>query len=313
MRSCRPRRRSRRRTVRRCCAAGGGSCPTPDRLGTPSCRASASLVALGVEPGDRVAIWAPNLWEWIPVALGLQSVGAVLVPLNTRYKGREAAYILGRSRARVLVTVAGFLGNDYEGLLRDAVDVPSELPALDATVVLRADAPPAGTIGWDEFLGLGAAVDPDAVEARALAVAPEDLSDLLFTSGTTGNPKGVMQTHAATLRAFWTWGDVVGLRDGDRYLVVNPFFHAFGYKAGWLVCLMMGATVIPHAVFDGDEVMARIGRERISVLPGPPTLLQGILNHPDRDTYDLSSLRLTVTGAAAIPVELITRLRDELT
>ena len=102
-------------------------------------------------------------------------------------------------------------------------------------------------------------------------------------------------------------------RAGDRYLVVNPFFHAFGYKAGWLSCLMTGATVIPQAVFDGDEVMARIGRDRVSVLPGPPTLLQGILNHPDRTAYDLSSLRLTVTGAAAIPVELITRLREELT
>lgn len=276
-------------------------------------RVAASLLALGVTPGDRVAIWAPNLWEWIPVALGLQTVGAVLVPLNTRYKGREAAYILGRSRARVLVTVAGFLGNDYVGLLRGAVDVAEELPALDATVVLRADVAPSGTLGWTEFLAGGDAIDPAEVEARALAVDPGDLSDLLFTSGTTGNPKGVMQTHAATLRAFWTWGDVVGLRAGDRYLVVNPFFHAFGYKAGWLVCLMMGATVIPQAVFDGDEVMARIGRDRISVLPGPPTLLQGILNHPDRDRYDLSSLRLTVTGAAAIPVELITRLRDELT
>jgi acyl-CoA synthetase (AMP-forming)/AMP-acid ligase II len=276
-------------------------------------RVAASCIALGIEPGDRVAIWAPNLWEWIPVALGLQSAGAVLVPLNTRYKGREAAYILGRSRARLLVTVAGFLGNDYVGLLRDAVDVSTELPALETTVVLRADAPPDGTVGWDDFLALGGAIPAGDVERRAMAVAPDDLSDLLFTSGTTGNPKGVMQTHAATLRAFWSWGDVVGLREGDRYLVVNPFFHAFGYKAGWLVCLMFGATVLPQAVFDGDEVMARIGRDRISVLPGPPTLLQGILNHPDRATYDLSSLRLTVTGAAAIPVELITRLRDELT
>ena len=100
-------------------------------------RVAASCIALGIEPGDRVAIWAPNLWEWIPVALGLQSAGAVLVPLNTRYKGREAAYILGRSRARLLVTVAGFLGNDYVSLLRDAVDVGTELPALETTVVLR--------------------------------------------------------------------------------------------------------------------------------------------------------------------------------
>jgi acyl-CoA synthetase (AMP-forming)/AMP-acid ligase II len=161
-------------------------------------RVAGACIARGIEPGDRVAVWAPNLWEWIPVALGLQSAGAVLVPLNTRYKGREAAYILGRSRARLLVTVAGFLGNDYVALLRDAVDVASELPDLTATVVLRTEAPPTGTEAWADFLALGDAVDPGEVERRALAVAPEDLSDLLFTSGTTGNPKGVMQTHAST-------------------------------------------------------------------------------------------------------------------
>jgi len=274
---------------------------------------SASLISLGINPGDRVAVWAPNLWEWIPVALGLQSVGAVLVPLNTRYKGREASYILRRSGARALVTMAGFLGNDYVSLLRDALDDENTLPLLETTVVLRDENPPEGTLGWSQFLAIGENVGIDQVEERAAAVRPDDLSDLLFTSGTTGNPKGVMQTHSATLRAFYAWSSVVGLRAGDRYLIVNPFFHAFGYKAGWLSSLMVGATILPQAVFDSDEVMARIGRDQVTVLPGPPTLLQGILNHPERNSYDLSSLRLTVTGAAAIPVELITRLRDELT
>lgn len=274
---------------------------------------SASFISLGINPGDRVAVWAPNLWEWIPVALGLQSVGAVLVPLNTRYKGREASYILRRSGARALVTMAGFLGNDYVSLLRDALDEENSLPSLETTVVLRDENPPEGTLGWSEFLSIGENIGIEEVEQRAAAVRPDDLSDLLFTSGTTGNPKGVMQTHSATLRAFYAWSSVVGLRHGDRYLIVNPFFHAFGYKAGWLSCIMTGATILPQAVFDSDEVMARIGRDRVSVLPGPPTLLQGILNHPERNSYDLSSLRLTVTGAAAIPVELITRLRDEVT
>ena len=122
-----------------------------------------------------------------------------------------------------------------------------------------------------------------------------------------------MQTHASTLRSFRDWSDVVGLRNGDRYLVVNPFFHAFGYKAGWLASLMMGATVLPHAVFDVPAVLARIPRDRVSVLPGPPTLYQSILNHPDLAASDISSLRLSVTGAAAIPVELIMRMRAELT
>jgi acyl-CoA synthetase (AMP-forming)/AMP-acid ligase II len=148
--------------------------------------------------------------------------------------------------------------------------------------------------------------------ARADAVAGDDLSDVIFTSGTTGHPKGVVCTHAQSLRAFRDWAHVVGLRAGDRYLVVNPFFHTFGYKAGWLACLMLGATVYPQPIFDANAVLERIGKDRISVIPGPPTLYQTMLARPDLAKFDLSSLRLAVTGAAVIPVELVERMRKEL-
>ena len=272
-------------------------------------RAAASYIALGVESGDRVAIWAPNVWEWIPAALGIHLAGGVLVPLNTRYKGVEAGYILGRSGAKALITMGEFLGTDYAGMLGAAVDIATELPALRSVVTLRA----VGDQSWDAFLETGAGVDDSAITARANAVTTDDLSDILFTSGTTGNPKGVMTTHGANLRAFRAWSEVVGLRDGDRYLIVNPFFHAFGYKAGWLSALLTGATIHPQAVFDVDQVLERVSREQITMLPGPPTLFHAILDHPRRHEYDLSSLRLAVTGAAAIPVELIMRMRDELT
>ncbi len=281
-------------------------------LATAAHDAARAFMALGVERGDRIAIWAPNVWEWIVAALGLHSAGGVLVPLNTRFKGREAAYILGKSRAKALVTITGFLDTDYVSLLRDAVDVETELPDLEAIVVLRGAAPE-GTRSWAEFVAAGTTVDDALVEARAQAVEPTDLCDILFTSGTTGNPKGAMLTHAQTLRAYRDWSHVVGLQEHDRYLIVNPFFHAFGYKAGWLASLMMGATVLPQAVFDPAEVFERIPRDRITVLPGPPTLYQTILNHPDRGDHDLSSLRLSVTGAAPTPVELIVRMREELT
>jgi acyl-CoA synthetase (AMP-forming)/AMP-acid ligase II len=169
-----------------------------------------------------------------------------------------------------------------------------------------------GIVTWPDFLAGGAGVDVNAARARAEAVGPDDLSDILFTSGTTGKPKGVMTAHGQNLRAFETWSEVVGLREGDRYLVVNPFFHSFGYKAGWLASLMRGATVYPQLVFDVPQVLERIKRERITVLPGPPTLYQTILAHPDRHSYNLSSLRLAVTGAAVIPVELVHRMREEL-
>jgi len=283
-----------------------------EQLAGAASDAARAFLAHGLEQGDRVAIWAPNIWEWVVAALGVHSAGGVLVPLNTRFKGREAAYILGKARARVLVTTVGFLDTDYVSMLRDAVDIQADLPELEAIVVVRGEAT-GGTTGWDDFVGRGEIVSREEADIRADAVEPSFLSDILFTSGTTGNPKGVMCTHGQTLRAYRDWSGVVGLREGDRYLVVNPYFHAFGYKAGWLASLMMGATNLPHAVFDASAVLERIPRDRISMLPGPPTLYQSILNHPDRDRHDLSSLRLSVTGAAAIPVELILRMREELT
>jgi acyl-CoA synthetase (AMP-forming)/AMP-acid ligase II len=269
--------------------------------------AARAFLAAGLARGDRVAIWAPNLWEWIVAATGLQAAGGVLVPLNTRFKGREAGHVLRKSGARALVTVSEFLGTRYVEALAG-----EDLPALERIVLLRGEAADPRAQRWDDFVAGGRAIADAAARERAAAVAPDDLSDLLFTSGTTGAPKGVMTTHGQNLRAFRAWSEVIGLRPGDRYLIVNPFFHAFGYKAGWLSCLQCGATALPHAVFDVPPVLERIARERVSVLPGPPTLYQSLLAHPGRAQADLSSLRLAVTGAAAIPVELVHRMRDTL-
>ncbi|HEY5025667.1 MAG TPA: FadD3 family acyl-CoA ligase [Acidimicrobiales bacterium] len=288
-----------------------------------------AAIAAGIHPGDRVAIWAPNMAEWIVAALGLVGAGAALVPLNTRFKGPEAAYVLTRSRARVLFTVRGFLGIDYPDMLAE-----EDVPHLERIVLLRDDEGTTSEVtttdevpifGWHEFLAgaegvvecdegvVGAPVDVRAERARWQAVIGDDLSDVIFTSGTTGRPKGAMTTHAQTLRTFATWASIVGLAEGDRYLVVNPFFHTFGYKAGIIACLMQGAAIVPEPVFDVDTVLATVDRERITVLPGPPTLYQSILDHPRRRDHDLSSLRLAVTGAAVVPVELVKRMRSELT
>jgi len=283
--------------------------------------ASKAFIAAGLQHGDRVAVWAPNIHEWVVAAIGLQSAGGVLVPLNTRLKGGEAGYILEKSGARILLVIEEFLGTRYLGLLEDALapgdDRPfQKLPQLERVVLFRAEGSEAGRrrglLAWREFLEEGKGISDDVASARAEAVGPDDLSDILFTSGTTGKPKGVMTAHEQNLRAFATWSEVVGLRETDHYLVVNPFFHSFGYKAGWLASIMRGATVYPQLVFDVPQVLERIKRDRITVLPGPPTLYQTILAHPDRHSYNLSSLRLAVTGAAVIPVELVRRMRDEL-
>jgi acyl-CoA synthetase (AMP-forming)/AMP-acid ligase II len=272
-------------------------------------RSTKAAIAAGLRPGERASIWAPNIHEWITVALGILGAGGVVVPLNTRFKGGEAAYVLGKARARMLFTVNGFLGSDYVTMLRDA---KAELPALERIVVLRGDVPE-GTVGLAEYLASGDPIDDQEATTRIDAVRSDDLSDIIFTSGTTGHPKGAMITHGQSLRVYEAWTDVIGLREGDRYLIVNPFFHTFGYKAGWMSCILRGATIVPSQVFDVPKVLTMVERERISVLPGPPTLLQSLLDEPDRSRYDLSSLRLTVTGAAAVPVKLIERLRDEMT
>jgi HIP---CoA ligase len=281
-------------------------------------RYARGFVAADVGAGDRVAVWAPNCAEWMLAALGLLRVGAVLVPLNTRYKGGEAAHIVRDAGAKTLVTVRGFLGADYPAMLagEDTGDLRRVVLLRDGSdrrdVAGPGDGGAPALTGLAAFLEGGDGVDPAVTAARAEAVAPGDLSDLIFTSGTTGRPKGAAATHAQSLRTFGTWSSIVGLTAGDRYLVVNPFFHTFGYKAGILACLMAGATVVPEPVFDAAAVMARIGTERISVLPGPPTLYQTLLSDPRRAEHDLASLRLGVTGAAVVPVELVQAMRDEL-
>ena len=268
----------------------------------------AALVAAGVEPGDRVAVWAFNCTEWIVAFLGLSCAGAVLVPVNTRFKGSEAVDILVRSRARVLVTVTDFLGTDYVAML---AATGSALPDLETIVVARGPAPE-GTLAWDAFVARATTDGLADVGRRASAVTADDPCDILFTSGTTGVPKGVVQTHGGTTQVAADWVAMTGLVADDRYLMVNPYFHMFGLKAGILAAVTAGATMLPEPVFDVDHVLATVAAERVTVLPGAPTIYQSLLDHPDRGRHDLSTLRVAVTGAADIPVELIRRVDAEL-
>jgi len=271
-------------------------------------RFGAALIDAGVEPGDRVAIWAGNGFRWVVAALGLFEAGAVLVPVNTRFKGPEAADLLLRSHARALVTVTDFLGADYVAMLHDA---GVELP--DLTTIVVAEGPVrVGAVGWDDFMAGPTRAANGEVLRRSSSVGVDDISDILFTSGTTGAPKGVVQTHGRTLLVATDWVAMTGLVPQDRYLMVNPYFHMFGLKAGILAAIVAGATMLPVPVFDVDGVLAMVAAHGVTVLPGPPTLYQGILDHPLRSAYDLSTLRVAVTGAADIPVELIRRLDDEL-
>ncbi|MDI3388494.1 FadD3 family acyl-CoA ligase [Streptomyces sp. B-S-A8] len=283
-------------------------------LGEAVHQAAKSLIALGVSHGDRVALWAPNGHRWVVAALAATGIGAILVPVNTRYKGDEARWVLKKSGARLLLVDNGFLGHDYLAMLGAGPDRTAPVPGLPALtdVVLTGGADTPGTTGWDAFLRLGRTVPDATAAARSAAVAPDDPSDLLFTSGTTGRPKGALTTHRQNLLTYRAWCGRTGLTRGDRCLIVNPLFHCFGYKAGVLACVSQGATMVLQAVFDTDRTMSLIETERITVLPGPPTLYTSLLDAPGRDRFDLTSLRLAVTGSAVVPVTLVRRMRAEL-
>ena len=278
------------------------------QLATAADRFGAALVESGVEPGDRVGLWCFNCADWVVAALGIFAAGCVLIPVNTRFKGPEAADLLSRSRAKVLLTVTDFLSTDYLALLASA---GTPLPDLTTTVVVRGPVPD-GALSWDDFVGRATPESLDEVARRSAALTADDPSDILFTSGTTGVPKGVVMTHGRTLTIATDWVAMAGLSVGDVYLQVNPYFHMFGLKAGILASVAAGATMLPEPVFDVDRVLTRVASERVTVLPGPPTLYQSILDHPARDDHDLSTLRVAVTGAADIPVELIRRVDAEL-
>jgi acyl-CoA synthetase (AMP-forming)/AMP-acid ligase II len=265
-------------------------------------RAAAAMIGLGIKAGDRVAIWSPNTWHWVAACLGTHYAGGVVVPLNTRYTASEATDILARTGAPLLFASGEFLGADKAASVdRDA------LPDLQHVVRVPVDKDD-GT--WEDFMAAG--TDLAAVDARAAAVQPDDVSDILFTSGTTGRSKGVLCAHRQSLDAPAAWAACGQLTSDDRYLCINPFFHNFGYKAGILACLQTGATLIPQLTFDPEQAMAAVAEHRITVLPGPPTIYQTLLDHPERGDYDLTSLRFAVTGAATIPVVLIERMQTEL-
>jgi acyl-CoA synthetase (AMP-forming)/AMP-acid ligase II len=272
-------------------------------------RAAAAMIDLGVKAGDRVAIWSPNTWHWVVACLATHHAGAVVVPLNTRYTASEASDILARTEAPLLIAVGEFLGADRVADLDRAA-----LPALRHVVrvpVQDDDADAAQS--WDEFVTRGKDLGAQrGVDARIAALSPDDVSDILFTSGTTGRSKGVLCSHRQSLDAPAAWAACGQLASDDRYLCINPFFHNFGYKAGILACLQTGATLIPQLTFDPEDAMRTVQEQRITVLPGPPTIYQVLLDHPKRGDYDLTSLRFAVTGAATIPVVLIERMQTEL-
>ena len=279
---------------------------------------AAGLLSRGVAAGDRVVIWAPNTHHWVVAALGVQYVGATVVPANTRYTGSETLELIQRTGATAAVVAGTFLGTERiadltaaaGGSLAGATDLETliRIPleggdSAEADVVV-VDFPDLHALSTDTLLA--------EADARADAVTGDDVADILFTSGTTGKSKGVVALHRQTIAGAHAWGSNGELTETDRYLIVNPFFHSFGYKAGFLPCILFGVRIVPLSVYSTAETMRLIQSEKVTILTGAPTIFQTLLDDPARGEYDLSSLRVAVTGASVVPVVLIERMQSDL-
>jgi HIP---CoA ligase len=267
-----------------------------------------ALIADGALPGDRAGIWAPNMWEWVAATIGIQRAGGVMVPLNTRLKGGEVADIVRRARVARLFVIGDFLGRYYPQMLRG-----ESLPDLRRRIVLRVTSDRLGTgeERWEDFIARAVGTTDPELREREAAVGPDTLSDIMFTSGTTGAPKGALFDHRRSLGGGHAWVNIARQTPEDRFAVFGPFSHNASYKAGWVAGLISGSTVYWPDSYDPVSVLDLIAKRRITVLPAPPTVFQEILAHPNWRDWDLSSYRFLSTGATVVPIELMKRLQAE--
>jgi len=263
-------------------------------------RVARGLIALGVQPGDRVALWLLNRPEWIELAFAVMKIGAVLVPINTRLRTEDVAYIVDQSGASTLVIAERSGRIDYLGMVRELVPAGAppgggRLPKLRRLLVLG-DEPPADTTSGRALLEQGAGVPPAALAERAAAVDPADLAFLMYTSGTTGFPKGAMHDHAmvrnVTDRAFR-----LAITEHDAIMMYLPLFHLFAFSEGMLISMVTGARQILTESFDAAESLALIAGERATVLHGFDTHYKELLDAHARAPVDVSSVRTGIFAA----------------
>ena len=282
-------------------------------------RLARGLLALGLGPGDHVVVWMPNCPEWNVVNFAVARIGAVTVTCNSRYRAWEVEYLLAHSDAKALVMVDRFepAGIDYRALIREVCpDVlwrpdrrlhSPKFPELRHVIVLGAEHDP-GCLAWSEVERRGERVP--AAELEAVRVRPEQPAEMLYTSGTTGQPKGCLLSHGNLWHQARTYVDLHGWTAEDRYLVAVPYFHIFGALGAIVANTLAGSTQVLMDVFEPEAAMRLIQDERVTIFSGVPTMFIGILGHPRFGAYDLRSLRTGAIGAAPVPREMMTRILD---
>jgi fatty-acyl-CoA synthase len=288
-------------------------------------RTSAALIAAGVRPGDRVAIWISNRPEYLIVQISAAYIGAVTVPLNTRYTPTEVSEILRQSEARALFMMDGFLKINYLDHLQQLIPGIEEirpgyihdtdLPDLRLVVVLKTmedSSLPAGVIQWDNFLNLGDPTENQFIEKIAECVSPSHILIILFTSGTTGKPKGAILEHQQVLSSAYKHLKNWGLSPGDSLLIPNPFSHIMGLMFGCLLPMVAGSSSICIETFEVAKVLSFIEQYGVAGMSGTPAMYMMMLNDTSFDQYNLQSLRVGIIGGAASSPELIRNIKERL-
>ena len=262
------------------------------------------LRSLGLKRGDHVALWMPNNRWFVPSFLGITAMGCVFVPLNTRYRAREAAYILANSSSKALITADIFLASDYMEMLEEFV---GELDGLEHVVVAGISRPLPGTevISMDELIARGCGVDENELSKMACGISPMDTAMILYTSGTTGDPKGAMLSHRNVCVNARTAGELMNVVPDDRFFLPLPLFHIFGLVLGCVTPLLFGASMVLEEVFSPGEALELIEEHRCTMNYGVPAMFIMELEEFGRRKYDLSSLRSGIMGGAPCPIEVV--------
>jgi len=267
------------------------------------------LLALGVEPGERVGIWSPNNAEWVTLQYATAKVGAIMVNVNPAYRTSELAYALGQSGVSTLVLAPRFRQADYLDMLDR---VAGELPALDRRVVLGPDTP-AGAMGWDQLREAGDRVPVDRLREREALLQFDDPINIQYTSGTTGFPKGATLSHHNILNNGFFIGEGCRYTEADRVAIPVPLYHCFGMVLGNLACTTHGAAMVyPAEAFEPEATLATVQAERCTSLYGVPTMFIAELEHPRFADFDLASLRTGIMAGSPCPVEVMKKVQADM-
>ena len=301
---------------------GSGLYQTYRQIQKISNDAAKGLMALGIKKGDHVAVWANNIPQWIYAKFAIAKAGGVVVTVNTHLRCVEMEYLIKQSDATTLVMVNGVReANEYLDVMETlcpglSKSTPGQLacplfPKLK-NIILIGDEHPSGAFSWQEMVALGVKITDDALKARQDSVVPDDVVNILYTSGTTGSPKGVMLTHNNIVRNADALAMTLALSREDRVCVPVPFFHCFGCVAGILSCLVSGASLCPVASFSAREVLTTVEQLRCTVMHGVATMFMAELEEMEKQDYDTSTLRTGLIAGASVSSILMEQIQEKM-